>query len=244
MCPKSPGTTQIYLILGGGLLSGVCIVLESDWSGSRSLWKTTRRDRARVCVIFERPCRFRASSMNQKKRPAKPEASAAIQASIKRSLDPPTALTANEGPVRIQYKCLAPIYVFPEMKLCSLLISKTELLCSVSQFLHSYVCERFIYFQDQSAYSALGKYVDRYWEYINRSQTHECGNWDCGRAISRKGIQKWDFRCSASPSKEMTHNIWQVLITKQWYRFTLSFLFIFNKESLGVWEKVWYRCRL
>jgi hypothetical protein len=34
--------------------------------------------------------------------------------------------TANEGPVRIQYKykCLVPIYVFPEMKLCSLLISK------------------------------------------------------------------------------------------------------------------------
>jgi hypothetical protein len=24
---------------------------------------------------------------------------------------------ANEGPVRIQYKCLVPIYVFPEMKL-------------------------------------------------------------------------------------------------------------------------------
>jgi hypothetical protein len=33
----------------------------------------------------------------------------------------------NEGPVRIQYKCLVPIYVFPEMKLSSLLISKTEL---------------------------------------------------------------------------------------------------------------------
>ncbi len=30
------------------------------------------------------------------------------------------AHTANEGPVRIQYKCLVPIYVFPEMKLCSL----------------------------------------------------------------------------------------------------------------------------
>jgi hypothetical protein len=26
-------------------------------------------------------------------------------------------LTANEGPVRIQYICLVPIYVFPEMKL-------------------------------------------------------------------------------------------------------------------------------
>ncbi len=25
--------------------------------------------------------------------------------------------TANEGPMRIQYKCLDPIYVFPEMKL-------------------------------------------------------------------------------------------------------------------------------
>jgi hypothetical protein len=33
----------------------------------------------------------------------------------------------GEGPVRIQYKCLVPIYVFPEMKLRSLDISKTEL---------------------------------------------------------------------------------------------------------------------
>ncbi len=41
------------------------------------------------------------------------------------------------------------------------------------------------------------KYVDRSWEYINRSQTHECGNWDWGRAIPRKGIHKWDFRYSA-----------------------------------------------
>jgi hypothetical protein len=34
--------------------------------------------------------------------------------------------TANEGPVRIQYENLVPIYVFPEMKLCSFVISKTE----------------------------------------------------------------------------------------------------------------------
>ena len=32
------------------------------------------------------------------------------------------------------------------------------------------------------------KYVDRSWEYINRSQTHECRNWGWGRAIPRKGI--------------------------------------------------------
>jgi hypothetical protein len=31
--------------------------------------------------------------------------------------------------------------------------------------------------------------------YLNRSQAHECGNWDWGRAIARIGIHKWDFRC-------------------------------------------------
>ncbi len=52
-------------------------------------------------------------------------------------------------------------------------------------------------FQDRSAYSAAWKYVDRSWEYITCSQTHECGNWDWGHAIPRKGIHKWDFPCSA-----------------------------------------------
>ncbi len=65
-----------------------------------------------------------------------------------------------------------------------------------SQFPYSCVCERFIYSHDRSAYSAAGKYVDRSWVYINRSQTHECRNWVWGRAIPRKGIHKWDFRCS------------------------------------------------
>jgi hypothetical protein len=32
--------------------------------------------------------------------------------------------------------------------------------------------------------------------YINRKQTHECGNWDWVRAIPRKGIHRWDFPCS------------------------------------------------
>ncbi len=53
-----------------------------------------------------------------------------------------------------------------------------------------------IYFQDQSAYSAAGKHVDRSLEYINHSQTQECGNWDWGRAFPRKGIHKRDFPCS------------------------------------------------
>ncbi len=32
--------------------------------------------------------------------------------------------------------------------------------------------------------------------YIKRSQTHECGYWDWGRAIPFLGIHKWDFRCN------------------------------------------------
>ncbi len=46
-----------------------------------------------------------------------------------------------------------------------------------SLFPHSCVCERFKYSYDRSAYSASRKYVDWSWEYINRPQTHECGNW-------------------------------------------------------------------
>jgi len=46
-----------------------------------------------------------------------------------------------------------------------------------SQFSHSCVYARFIYSHKRSAFSAAGKYVDRSWEYINLSQTHECGIW-------------------------------------------------------------------
>ncbi len=66
----------------------------------------------------------------------------------------------------------------------------------ISQFPHSCVCERFIS-SHRSGYSATGKYVYRSWEYINRLQTHECGNWERVRAIPFLGIYKWDFRCSA-----------------------------------------------
>ncbi len=67
-----------------------------------------------------------------------------------------------------------------------------------SKYPHSRVCERFIYIPTiDICLFWYRKYVDRCWEYINRSQTHECGNWDWGRAVPRKGIHKWDFRCSA-----------------------------------------------
>ena len=79
--------------------------------------------------------------------------------------------------------------------------------CTASvQFTQSFVCfcERLIYFQVRSTYSAAGKYVDRSWQYINRSKTHECGNWDCwdwGRTNPFLGKHKWNLRCSAGLDK-------------------------------------------
>ncbi len=76
------------------------------------------------------------------------------------------------------------------------------------------VCERFIYSQGPSA----GKYVDRLWEYINRSQTHECGNWAWCRAISVLGIHKWNFRCSAAsshPSTDILFMVWRGQLTNK-----------------------------
>ncbi len=81
------------------------------------------------------------------------------------------------------------------------------------------------------------KYVDRSWEYINRSQTHECGNWGWGRAIPRKGIHKWDFRCSAYLTYgkiyfftfvcfeifPVIRRLWALLLLMPWYWCCCSF---------------------
>jgi hypothetical protein len=65
--------------------------------------------------------------------------------------------TANEGPVRIQYKCLVPVYVFPEMNL--LFPKQNYTVLSPSSYTHISARDLYI-FQDRSAYSAAGKYVD------------------------------------------------------------------------------------
>jgi hypothetical protein len=70
-----------------------------------------------------------------------------------------------------------------------------------SQFPHSCVCEQIYIFPRSICLFCPRKYVDRSWEYINHSQTYECGNWDWDRAIPRKGINKWDFRCSVDTLK-------------------------------------------
>jgi hypothetical protein len=60
--------------------------------------------------------------------------------------------------MRIQHKCLVPIYVFPEMKL--LFPKQNFNVLSPSSYTYTYFYERFIYFQERSAFSATVKYVD------------------------------------------------------------------------------------
>jgi hypothetical protein len=69
--------------------------------------------------------------------------------------------------------------------------------CAATVSISKFLCLLAIYiFPPSISLFYSRKYVDRSWEYINRSQTHECGNWDWGRAIPRKGIHKWHFLCS------------------------------------------------
>ncbi len=67
--------------------------------------------------------------------------------------------------------------------------------CAASVPISTFMClwAIYIYSHDWSTYFAEGKYVDWCWEYINRSQTHECGNRDWSRAIPFLGTHKWDF---------------------------------------------------
>ncbi len=69
--------------------------------------------------------------------------------------------------------------------------------CAATVPISTFMCLWAIYIFPRSiCLFCCRKYVDRSWEYINCSQTHECGNWDWDRAIPRKGIHKWDFICS------------------------------------------------
>ncbi len=49
------------------------------------------------------------------------------------------------------------------------------------------------YSQNWSAYLAAAKYADRSWEYINRSQIHECGNWETEHYNSVLEITQFHF---------------------------------------------------
>ncbi len=82
----------------------------------------------------------------------------------------------------------------PIQKIRNKYSQKSNCACAATVPLSTFMCLWAICKFPQSI--CCRKYVDRSWEYTNRSQTHEFGNWDWGRAIPRKGIYKWDFLCS------------------------------------------------
>jgi hypothetical protein len=103
------------------------------------------------------------------------------------------------------YNPLPEVSLFPQSAYFSLVIlvlqRKSHLCIPIkgitrpqSQFPLSSFYERFIYSQDRSTYFPAE--ADRLWKYINRSHTHECRNWDLGRAIPFLGIFVSNFRCS------------------------------------------------
>ncbi len=58
--------------------------------------------------------------------------------------------------------------------------------------------------------------VDRSWEYINRSETHECGNQDWGRAVSFQGIYKSDFLCSVYTTFLEFNELYKLSVSILW----------------------------
>jgi hypothetical protein len=101
--------------------------------------------------------------------------------------------------------------VWQSVTLCGTTLQRKSHLCipfleiawPQSQFPHSCVCEQFIYSQVRSTYFLQQKrQIDRGNTYINRSQTQECGYWDCGCAIHFLGrfvsnFQHWFFAVNA-----------------------------------------------
>ncbi len=67
--------------------------------------------------------------------------------------------------------------------------------CAASVPISTFMCLwAFIYSQVRSTYFPAAEWADRSWEYMNRSQTHECGNWDWGCAISFLVISVSNFQ--------------------------------------------------
>ncbi len=67
-----------------------------------------------------------------------------------------------------------------------------------SQFRHTcFFCERFLYILPRSVCLFCCMEIDgQMWAYIDHLKTHECGNWDWGRAIPFLGIHQSKFLCS------------------------------------------------
>ncbi len=111
--------------------------------------------------------------------------------------------TANEGPVSIQYKCLVPILCIPRNEIArhGHFQNRIIMFClPISTF--TYLWAIYIFPGARAVclfcYSQRGRLMLGI--YINRSEVHECRNWERGPRVSFLGIHKSDFRYSASLS--------------------------------------------
>jgi hypothetical protein len=126
--------------------------------------------------------------------------------------------TANEGSVIIQYKCLVLIYIFPEMNLCSLLIYNTELYCSVSKFLHSYICKRFIYFQDRSVFHLTEESMCTFYELMKATTRYIIKRFflkqvlDFHRPSQNFMPDNWAFKSLVPTAWPMVHGLCPVMV--------------------------------
>ncbi len=107
-----------------------------------------------------------------------------------------SSLTANEGPVRIQYKCLVPIYVFPEMQL--IFPKQNYIVLSLNSYTHISVRDLYIsriglpILLREISGRILGIYKSLTDTWMWKLELRPCNS-------QKKGIYKWDFPCSAAP---------------------------------------------
>ncbi len=78
-----------------------------------------------------------------------------------------------------QYAVQGHIAKRPYRKFETYIFRKGITHCAALVPISTFICLRAIYIIPRSiCLFCCRKYVDQSWEYINRSQTHECGNWD------------------------------------------------------------------
>ncbi len=125
--------------------------------------------------------------------------------------------------------------------MCKLLEIKTGVLgrknysqkrnCTASVRISTFMCLWAIYiFPETVCLFCCRKiqYVYRFWEYLNRSQTHECGNWDWGCVIPPIGIHKWDFRSS------VISICWNNIVHQYCNCFLIMISMVFMKKNVFV----------
>ncbi len=117
--------------------------------------------------------------------------------------------TANEGPVRRESNINVYFpFMYSQKWNCAASLFPKQNYNVLSPNSYTQISVRYLYISriGLSIWLQPNMWTDhRTWNYINRSQTHKCGNWNWGRTIPRKRIHKWDFRCSVG--REMTYSL-------------------------------------